>query len=218
MCMCYKKNGGQIDMLDVCGREVDIFDYIDPSKTCCFTGHRRMPDMSFHPVRVKLENALFELVQLGYNTFVGGGAVGFDMLAESASIELRRQFSDVRVVIIMPSFDYRFGWTEGEHELMSLIERNSNRLFFCTEKYRRGGMFLRDRALVDVSSRCISFMVKNTGGTAYTVKYAKSRGVKVTNLAEGLYTEDRYEYELECERRGIEIEPHWNVDMLDVEL
>ena len=45
-------------------------------------------------------------------------------------------------------------------------------------------MHKRNRHLVDNSSVCVSYMTKNTGGTAYTVGYAIKNHVQVINLAE----------------------------------
>ncbi len=42
----------------------------------------------------------------------------------------------------------------------------------------------RNRHLVDYSSACICYLNKSTGGTAYTVEYAKKRGLQIINLAE----------------------------------
>lgn len=45
-------------------------------------------------------------------------------------------------------------------------------------------MFKRNRHLVDNSSICIAYLTEETGGTAYTVKYANQKGVRVINIAE----------------------------------
>ena len=42
----------------------------------------------------------------------------------------------------------------------------------------------RNRHLVDNSSLCISYLTSDSGGTAYTVNYAKAKGLKIINLAE----------------------------------
>jgi hypothetical protein len=42
----------------------------------------------------------------------------------------------------------------------------------------------RNRHLVDNSSVCICYLTKPTGGTAYTVNYARRSGLQVINMAE----------------------------------
>ena len=44
-------------------------------------------------------------------------------------------------------------------------------------------MIKRNRYLVDNSSLCICYLTRQTGGTAYTVRYAESKGVTVLNLS-----------------------------------
>ena len=40
-------------------------------------------------------------------------------------------------------------------------------------------MHKRNRMLVDMSSICICYLTKDTGGTAYTVKYAEKQKLKI---------------------------------------
>ena len=40
----------------------------------------------------------------------------------------------------------------------------------------------RNRMLVDGADYCVAFLAKNEGGTAYTCKYALSKGVELINL------------------------------------
>ena len=44
-------------------------------------------------------------------------------------------------------------------------------------------MHQRNRALVDRSAFCICYLRTQTGGTAYTVRYAREKGLKIWNLA-----------------------------------
>ena len=42
----------------------------------------------------------------------------------------------------------------------------------------------RDRHLVDGSSICLAYCTRDTGGTAYTVRYARKQGLEVVNMAQ----------------------------------
>ena len=46
-------------------------------------------------------------------------------------------------------------------------------------------MFKRNRHLVDNSSVCVCYLTKDSGGTAYTVRYAKEKGLEIVNLVQG---------------------------------
>ena len=56
---------------------------------------------------------------------------------------------------------------------------STDKVVWTSEEYIRDCMFKRNRHLVDNSSLCICYLTKNTGGTAYTVRYAKSKGKTV---------------------------------------
>ena len=50
-------------------------------------------------------------------------------------------------------------------------------------RYTHYCMLQRNRYLVDHSSRLVCYLIRDTGGTAYTVRYALQQGVPVENLA-----------------------------------
>ena len=42
----------------------------------------------------------------------------------------------------------------------------------------------RNRHLVDHSGTCICYLTRSAGGPAYTVDYARKKGLRIINLAE----------------------------------
>lgn len=48
----------------------------------------------------------------------------------------------------------------------------------------REAYLARNRHLVDGSSYCVTYCVEQSGGTAYTVDYARKNGLKIINLAD----------------------------------
>jgi len=71
---------------------------------------------------------------------------------------------------------------ENDVKVFNNILKKANKVVYVEKNYTPECMFKRNRHLVDNSSLCISYLTKNTGGTAYTVKYAKENGVEVINL------------------------------------
>ena len=47
-------------------------------KTCCFTGHRQLPNKDQNQIARKLESSIELLIQSGYLYFGTGGTLGFD--------------------------------------------------------------------------------------------------------------------------------------------
>ena len=64
------------------------------------------------------------------------------------------------------------------------IKEQADKVVYTSEEYTRGCMHKRNRHLVDNSSVCICYLTESTGGTAYTVNYAKEKGLMTINVAE----------------------------------
>ena len=48
------------------------------NRTCCFTGHRDLPENCKAEITARLEIVIVSLIQSGYLYFGAGGALGFD--------------------------------------------------------------------------------------------------------------------------------------------
>lgn len=59
------------------------------SRTCCFTGHRDIPNQDIPEVMKKTEEYARELVDRGVRYFGLGGALGYDTLAAQLMMRLR---------------------------------------------------------------------------------------------------------------------------------
>ena len=50
-------------------------------KTCCFTGHRHIPEKDYALIEEKLEQTIIKLYNNGIINYRAGGALGSDALA-----------------------------------------------------------------------------------------------------------------------------------------
>ncbi|MBR0196128.1 MAG: DUF1273 family protein [Paludibacteraceae bacterium] len=142
-------------------------------KSCCFTGHRHITEEERPILCSWLRHAIRELITTdGITTFYAGGALGFDTLAATMVVEAREVFPTIRLVIVLPYAKQEDRWSDAD-EVICL-----------SEQYYTGCMFARNRYLVDHSSICVSYQTRQSGGTAYTVKYATARGLRIINLAQ----------------------------------
>lgn len=48
------------------------------TRTCCFTGHRHIPEEDYQRVKEKLEQTIIKLYNRGVIHYGAGGALGFD--------------------------------------------------------------------------------------------------------------------------------------------
>ena len=58
------------------------------------------------------------------------------------------------------------------------------KVVYTAQQYTRGCMHKRNRHLVNYSGVCVCYLTKDSGGTAYTVQYAKGEGLEIINIAQ----------------------------------
>ncbi len=153
------------------------------SQTCCFTGHRNIPPEAWPALSQRLEAAVERLIGEGYRRFAAGGALGFDTMAAGAVLRLRKKYPQIRLILVLPCPSQADRWPAADIAVYRRILRQADQVVYTSQCYTRGCMFLRNRRLVDLSSVCLCYRTSPTGGTAYTVRYAQSQGLRVENLA-----------------------------------
>ncbi len=155
--------------------------------TCCFTGHRKLGDVQNIEIIAKVKSAVSYLVSRGVTNFRAGGALGFDTLASLAIISLRMDNPDIRLILDLPYPAQSEGWSDKNKGYYEHIKRVADVVNYYGEnpknpKQAKELLLKRNRVLVDNSAYCICYLTKKSGGTAYTVDYAKKRGVEVIEI------------------------------------
>ena len=130
----------------------------------------------------KLLGTLVTLIEQGYRYFGAGGALGFDTLAAQAVLRLRERYPQIRLILVLPCLNQTRGWPQADIDTYEEIKRCADKVTYTSEHYFRGCMQKRNRHLVDNSSACICYLTKPTGGTAYTVDYARRMGLRIINV------------------------------------
>jgi len=130
---------------------------------------------------VKAESETFP--RRGVRFSGAGGALGFDTLAAEAVIRLQRTRPQVKLILVLPSPDQTRGWSSGNVRRYEAIRARANKVMYVASTYGPGCLFERNRRLVDGSGICLCYLTAETGGTAYTVRYARKQGLPVINLA-----------------------------------
>ena len=159
---------------------------MDTNAVCCFTGHRRIPDGVLPRVMSALRREVLHLVrEEGVTRFLSGGALGFDTLAAEVVLEVIADHPHVSLVIVRPCADQTRGWNASDAARHEAILARASEVVTLAPAYRPGCMQARNRYLVEHSGRCLCYLTERSGGTAYTVRYAASRGLPIVNLAPG---------------------------------
>jgi len=153
------------------------------SKTCSFTGHRIIDSSSSSKVMSGLLNTCEDLITKGFDTFISGGARGFDLLAAEAILTLKKTHPHIRLVMALPCKNQTQGWGKADKERYENILTLCNQIEYISENYFEGCMQIRNRFMINNSSICVAYLKNARGGTYSTVLYAKEQGIQVINLA-----------------------------------
>ena len=127
---------------------------------------------------------MIEAIEQGYRYFGCGGALGFDTLAAQTVLRLREIYPEIRLILVLPCRDQTRGWKQADVAEYDRIMKAADKVTYTSEQYYSGCMHKRNRHLVDYSSLCVCYLTEQSGGTAYTVNYARSQGLKIINVAE----------------------------------
>lgn len=156
-------------------------------KTCCFTGHRELPEEQLPQLRNALFKVIVRLASQGVTRFACGGALGFDTLAAQMVLVVKEAFPQIQLLLVLPCKTQDKYWPKEDQEIYREILARADRVVFVSETYIQGCMQKRNRLLVEGSSVCVCYCTKKQGGTVYTLNYAQQKGLKVIHLAEGIY-------------------------------
>ena len=151
---------------------------------CCFTGHRNIPDGHIMKLPGLLDSELERLIVGGVTVFRGGGALGFDTLAELKALEKRNKYPFIRLELILPCRNQTDGWSKRNREIYEYIASKADNVEYVTDAYTQYCMYERNRRLVNGSDFCVAYCMSEVGGSAFTCSYARKKGVEVRTLGE----------------------------------
>ncbi len=153
-------------------------------KTCCFTGHRNLSSGEKLKVSVRLRRVIEEQIKAGVVFYGAGGALGFDTLAAQTVLDMKKEYPQLRLILVLPCEYQVRGWRSEDFAVYEDIKRRCDKVVYVSRQYTPDCMHRRNRHLVDHSVSCICYLTRNTGGTAYTVDYARRKGLCIINVAE----------------------------------
>lgn len=160
------------------------------AKRCAFTGYRpqKMPfgfnesDPRCVDFKRRVKETIQALYDMGYRHFISGGALGMDMFAAEAVLELRAQRPDMILEMVSPFDDQAARWSPE-------LRARHDRLFALADittatghAYTRSAMFCRNHYLVDNADLLLAAFDGQPGGTAMTCELARRYDVPVMKI------------------------------------
>ncbi len=154
-------------------------------KSVCFTGHRNIKVTQ--ELSDRLCNKLETLINSGADTFLAGGAIGWDLLCEKTVLELRKKYPHIKLHIIMPcpENEQTKKWKSDDdraeyHKILLAADYTE----ICSAHMTNECMKKRNARLVQLADCCICCYDKCRirSGTGQTVRIAEHKGLFIINL------------------------------------
>lgn len=154
-------------------------------RSVCFTGHRDLPGTltpAYRNLIRDTERALTQAYEAGAREFYTGGAAGFDQIAGELVLRLKKRDPEVRLHVLLPYTDYAGRLTSAGRERRRALLEGADEVAALSAHYHKGCFLQRDRALVECADLCIAYLRKAPSGTAWTVSFARQKGISVVLL------------------------------------
>jgi len=158
---------------------------------CAFTGHRPMrfcfgydeSDKQCVKIKKLLAERVGTLIAEGVTIFYSGMALGVDQWAAEIVLGMKKDHPGIRLIAVRPCGTQADRWTDKQRERHHSTLALCDEVITLHEKYRRGCMHERNRFLVDHAQYLLAvYDGGSKGGTAYTIKYARQQGRRVTTI------------------------------------
>lgn len=156
---------------------------IRQEKAAAFTGHRFIPYKDKKRLQENLKEAVKGCLQSGIRHFIGGMAVGFDMLAMETVLDMKGERPDIRLTAVIPFRNQPDKFSPKDKERYQSILAKADNVIMLSETYFDGCYLRRNDYMLDRSSHVISyFNGEPKGGTFYTCRRAERMGLRIDNL------------------------------------
>ena len=155
------------------------------NKSCCFTGHRNILEKDYNNIYNLTKNYIEKLIlEQNVSYFKVGGARGFDTICSLCILELKKKYSYIKLILILPCKNQHLKWNEKDKELYNIVLENSDKIMYVSEEYTKDCMLKRNDKLLENSDYCICYLREKTirGGTLYTFNRAKDKNIKIYNI------------------------------------
>lgn len=156
---------------------------INKLEVACFSGHRNLPQDQTK-LKADLENAIVELIERGVIFFGNGGALGFDQLAAETVLRLKEKYPQIGLVMVLPCppGQQSLRWNFEQKKRYFKILEQADKVRVLSLQYTDSCMLDRNRHMVNNSAYLICYLRKHSGGTFFTVNYAKQKGLKIIEI------------------------------------
>lgn len=157
-------------------------DKFNKATTLCFSGHRTEKlNCDIYLLKRKLVFIIDKYIKNGYDTFLTGGCYGFDFIAFSIIERAKNKYPHIKNIVVSPFKGQESKWSKEEIEKYEFLMPKADKIIYISNSYQWGVFHKRNRFMVDNSSVLLCYS-NGTGGSEYTLNYAKKMGIETINL------------------------------------
>ena len=155
----------------------------DRTVSAAFTGHRFYDFSQREFIQERLTSAISEAYDHGIRNFISGFALGIDLMAAQLVQSLKCDLPGISLTAAIP-----FG---GQAERYNIYDKRvyrrllelADKVIVLSDYYYPRCFLDRDKFMVENASYLIAYYDgREKGGTYYTVKKARARGIPIINV------------------------------------
>lgn len=155
----------------------------DRTVSAAFTGHRFYDVSQRELIQERLTSAISEAYDHGIRNFISGFALGIDLMAAQLVQSLKCNLPGISLTAAIPF--------EGQAERYNIYDKRvyrrllelADKVIVLSDCYYPRCFLDRDEFMVENASYLIAYYDgREKGGTYYTVKKARARGIPIINV------------------------------------
>ena len=155
----------------------------DRTVSAAFTGHRFYDFSQRKFIQERLTSAISEAYDHGIRNFISGFALGIDLMAAQLVQSLKCNLSGISLTAAIPF--------EGQAERYNIYDKRvyrrllelADKVIVLSDCYYPRCFLDREEFMVENASYLIAYYDgREKGGTYYTVKKARARGIPIINV------------------------------------
>ena len=142
-------------------------------KTCCFTGHRKLPKRNIKQIEKHLDSEIDNLYYQGVKNFISSGALGFAQLAAKLIITKKANGYNIRLIFMLPFKNYGHLWSDDNKYLFQHLLMEADEVQYVSEMYHDNCMKKRTLHMLEQSDFLICALKQGrTEKTEYILSHA----------------------------------------------
>lgn len=155
----------------------------DGTSSVAFTGHRFYDFSQRDVIQARLTSAILDAYENGFRNFISGFALGIDLMAAQLVQSLKRELPGITLTAPVPFAGQSERYNVYDKKVYSRLLKLADKVIVLSDYYYPKCFLDRDEFMVENASCLIAYYDgRERGGTYYTVKKARARGIPIINV------------------------------------